>query len=590
MIRTLLTILVCLTAATTHASGQTLAASVSRERVYVGDQLLYNVVITDARTNTRPEVDFPAGVTAKYAGQSQNSYTTTRRVGNRNQRVTVSNITHQYRITALSPGINTIPAASLKLADGSALTSSPVRFEALLPEPAPDAPITITTPRTTLYAGESIEITVTWTMPDSVRSANFDTSEIPASLNPTPVDLSNTRTGRIAEFEFRGQRAFGTVEQVFTADGRQVNQFRFALRISPDQTGAITLGPARVVFNRPRAADGWSRVYNESDPVTLTVLPVPAQGKPDNFSGLIGRYTLRALANPTSANVGDPITLRVELLGNEPLPARNPLPDLKELDAFDHLFRLAPEGWTEQTPRQAEKRVYTTTIRALTDEATAIPPIEIATFDPETGSYTPVRSDPIQLDIRAVREATIADAIVTPGMPPTTPDTRRTLTPSDPAFWAPPSIDEVNNARPFVLADQLKRPAIIASIAAGPATLATALAFSLISRRRSHPARTRDRRLRAAEHEALRSTPQQAVRSAASAALGCNPESVTLADLERLPTHTGIIRALQDALAPAEQPDPGNQAEPVTPKDTRLAIRALRAQLKRQPHTAETTT
>lgn len=588
MTKHLLFILTCLAALTTNTRAQTLAASVSRERVYVGDEVLYNVQLTDARTNTRPQIEFPATITAEYAGQTQNSYTTTRRVAGQNQRFTVNNITHQYRIAPLSPGINTIPPATLQLPDGTTISSRPVRFEAILPEPALDAPITITTPRTTVYEGESIEIEIAWTMPDSIRSANFDTSEFPTSLNPVPVDLSTTRTGRIAEFEFRGQRAVGVVEPVFTPGGRQISQFRFSLRIKPTEAGTITLGPARVVFNRPRNVDGWARVYAESDPMTLTVLPIPTENKPRNFSGLIGQYRLRALANPTSANVGDPITLRVELLGREPLPTIIPLPDLENVRSFDNLFRLSPEGWTEQTPRQSGKRTYTTTIRALTDQATAIPPIEISTFDPESGTYQPIRSDPIQLDIRAVREATIADAIVTPGIGPTTPaDNRRTLTPADPQFWAPPTLAQIHAAKPFVLTEQLRRPIIITAIAAGPTILLTATATMLIARRRRDPARVRDRQLRSAEHAATRSGPPQAVRTAAAVTLGCNPESVTLADLNRLPAHPGIIKTLQAALAPAELNQSAPDATPVSTKDTRLAIRALRNALRRAEHTTE---
>lgn len=585
--RTILIALACLALSAANAAAQTLSASVSRDRVYVGDELLYNIVITDARTNARPQIEFPPSIAAEYTGQSQNSYTTTRRVGGQTQRISVSNITHQYRITPLSPGVNTIPAATLQLAGGDTLTSNAVRFEAILPEPALDAPITLTTPRTTLYAGETTEVTITWTMPESVRRANFDTSEFPASLNPAPVETSSTRTGRTADFEFRGQRAVGVIEPVFTPNGQQLNQFRFTIRINPTQTGTVTLGPARVVFNRPRSVDGWARSYSESDPITLTILPVPTDNQPDNFSGLIGTYNLRALANPTSANVGDPITLRVELIGKEPLPARNPLPDLEDLASFDNLFRLSPEGWTEQTPRQAGKRVYTTTIRALTDEATAIPPIEISTFDPESATYQPVRSDPIQLDIRAVREATIADAIVTPGLGTATnpADNRRTLSPADPAFWAPPTVAQIESARPFALTEQLRRPAVIAAIASGPAILLSAYATLLVTRRRADPARVRDRRLRDAEHAALRRSPPDAVRAAAAVALDCNPASVTLADLERLPAHPGIIKTLQAALAPAEFES--TNTEPVSPKDTRLAIRALRNELRRRPSDTE---
>ena len=54
-----------------------------------------------------------------------------------------------------------------------------------------------------------------------------------------------------------------------------------------------------------------------SQPLKLTVLPLPEEGKPSGFYGLVGQYTISASATPTKVNVGDPITLTVKVGGGK---------------------------------------------------------------------------------------------------------------------------------------------------------------------------------------------------------------------------------------------------------------------------------
>ncbi|MCC5823209.1 MAG: BatD family protein [Phycisphaerales bacterium] len=548
------------------------SAELSRARAYVGDEVVYQVVVRGGRPATRPSVAFPGSVRAFDAGQSESSRQYFEVIDGRTVRVSESSIVYQFRVTPLEPGMVEIPAAEVTLPDGRRLRTDPVRFEALLPRLASGFEVRVETDRTRVYLGETINARVIWTITDRVGNFDFDTSVFDPTLRIEPAPGA----GRdVTEFRFRGQRAFGTAEQVFEAGGRQSVRFTFHVRITPTQAGMRAIGPVRVVFDRESTTRGArERVYTESDVLTLDVRGLPSEGRPAGFGGLIGRYELRTLASPTTVNVGDPITLRAELRGNEPMVGADGLPALDSMPGFER-FRVSSEGWRAEESREAGRRVFTTTIRALTHEVSSIPPVIVYAFDPHEGRYEAVSSDPIQIEVRAVRETTLADAVMSPGTSPGV--ARGVIGPGDPAFWAAPSVSEVISARGFRAAAALGHPAAVGAMASGPLAIVGAWLFVAATRRRAEPWAVRDRALRRAGHTVVRSGAGAGAREACAAVLGCDAGAVTAADVERLPAHPGIIRTLREAIEPDEQ---GRPSGGPGPEHTRLAIRALRRSVR----------
>jgi hypothetical protein len=144
----------------------------------------------------------------------------------------------------------------------------------------------------------------------------------------------------------------------------------------------------------------------KSDPLELTVLPLPNEGKPAQFYGLVGQYTIEASATPTEVSVGDPITLTITVGGATYLkPVRWPaLGQVPELAAN---FKI-PSQKASPTVTGGVK-VFTQTIRANNDEVTEIPSIPLAYFDARTGKYATAETKPIELDVAPTRVLTNAD-------------------------------------------------------------------------------------------------------------------------------------------------------------------------------------
>jgi hypothetical protein len=576
-------VLVCLGLLAGDAFGQEAAsvrAELSRTSAYVGDEVIYSVVVQGERPADRPEVVFPASVRAQDMGVSESSFRSVRVVNGQRVAVNESSLIYQYRLTVLQPGVVEVPPAAVRFAGGRQMQTGAARFDALLPQLASGFELWVELDRRRLYLGETVTARVVWMIPESIGpSFDFDTSLFDPSLDVATVAPTGG-SGQIMEFRFFGRRAIALAENIFDAGGRQRIRFAFDLEITPRRAGIVDIGPARVVFDR--GGSGGPRVYAESDPITVEVVDLPTEGRPAGFTGLIGRYELRTLASPTTVNVGDPITVRAELRGEEPMVGADTLADLAGQPGFGR-FRLSGEGWREEQPRERGRRVFATTVRALSDEVTALPPVTVWAFDPELERYVEISSEPVQLDVRSVREATLADAVVSPGGSGgrgVTPGPRDRIGPADAAFWAAPNAAEIMSDRAFRIEEQLTRPAVVATIASGPVVILGAGVFVLARRRRSRPELVRDRALRQAEHLVLRTGPGAGVRAAGAAVLGCDRAAVTAADIERLPAHAGIVRTLREAI---EADESGGAGDAPAPDDTRLAIRTLRRAVRPMP-------
>ena len=564
------------------AMAQTRAtAEVSRSSAYVGDEVIYQVVVRGQRPQTAPAVSFPSTVRATDAGTSESSFRSTRLIDGQRTTVTETSITYQFRLTVLQPGLVEIPPAVVTMPNREEIRTDPVRFEALLPQLAPGFDLWVELDRRRLYVGETVTARVVWMIPESgVANLDFASSVIDPALDVTPSTPS--AGGRqLNEIRFLGRRAFGLAESVFDSSGRTRIRFSFEVQITPTRAGMRDIGPIRVVFDRDGARGGRVRAYSESDPITLEVRPLPTEGRPAGFTGLIGRYELRTLASPTTVQVGDPITLRAELRGLEPMAGADSLPELSSQPGYER-FRVSSEGWREEQPREPGRRKFAATVRALGPDVTEIPPVGVWTFDPELERYVEIRSEPVQLDVRAVRETTLADAIVAPGSGQVgaAVGTQRTrLGPGDAAFWATPSPEAITGTRAFRADRLLREPVVLGVLASGPGAVLGAGVVVAVRRRRNTPGRITDRRLRDAEHLVHRSGAVVAVRHAGAALLGCEPEAVTASDLERLPASGDVIKALQEAVRGAEEPS-GHGTATAGDEAAREALRTLRRQVR----------
>lgn len=542
-IRTLMILILAIFATSAIAQDEiTLESQLSSTSAYVGEELTLQVLVRGASTPEQPEIDFPDTLGVEYRGVSRNTFSSTRIINGRQTTIRDDRYTHTYRLTVKEDGLIEIPPARLSIA-GRTYESFSAQLVARLPQNATTDSIEVILPDRSVYVGESIDAQVNWWIGGSTSGFSFDSSMFPESVRVAPGTIPDPN-GDQRVFEFRGEQAIGVVEQLIR-DGQPMTRLRFSLRLTPTEAGPIQIGPIRAVFVRSDEFNRGRRAYAQSAPAALDVINVPAGDRPDGYEGLIGQYTLSTGASNTRVNVGDPIELQLLVRGDEPMVALRDTLSTRSLESAG--FRVAPDGWRESDRRRSGERLYTTTIRATDASIEQIPSIELPTFDPEQGEFVVTRSAPIALNVQAVRQVTLDDAIVAD--PAAVPAARRTLQRNPEILWAHPSSDLIiNSQQRFSLLDTLRAPTTIAILAFTVGAPLLAFAWRVWfthhdpDQARIHRAWKRARALHAKGEHA------RALRVYAGALLDADPDSLTSDDLSRLSASESTLESTRQVL------------------------------------------
>lgn len=133
---------------------------------------------------------------------------------------------------------------------------------------------------------------------------------------------------------------------------------------------------------------GTSRpVYLTTEPFDLEVLPLPTEGRPENFAGLVGQWTLESLYDKDEVAYGEPITLKVTLRGEGSLEALTSLGLEARLPGFSVYetsgeVRQEVRGSVYYSEKDFEVILVPREVGDL-----VIPDIDLAYFEPESASY-----------------------------------------------------------------------------------------------------------------------------------------------------------------------------------------------------------
>ena len=212
------------------------------------------------------------------------------------------------------------------------------------------------------------------------------------------------------------------VEYRSTLNGQnyQVLEVRYAL--VPSRAGSYTVAPARMnmtvlqsrrrssrsIFDDPFSSFSSGRPATiASDSVQLTVRPLPDEGKPPDFSGLVGKFKMGSKLDPVALKTGESATLTVSVSG-EGNVNRIPDPQMPEL-ADVKIY--ADQPVLETTQDRDGLRGTKTMKWALVPEKDGqleIPPVTVSFFDTEEHVYKTLKSSSYTLAVRPGKREKIA--------------------------------------------------------------------------------------------------------------------------------------------------------------------------------------
>ncbi len=135
----------------------------------------------------------------------------------------------------------------------------------------------------------------------------------------------------------------------------------------------------------------------------LTVLDLPAENRPKDFSGAIGTFSLAVAASPLDGKVGDPITVKMQLEGTGNF-ALVQAPILSEKEGW----KIYPaSGIVQDLGAGKGMKIFEQAIIPTEQGLTAVPPMRFSYFDPQAEEYLTLTSDSIPLYLENTEDQSV---------------------------------------------------------------------------------------------------------------------------------------------------------------------------------------
>lgn len=188
-------------------------------------------------------------------------------------------------------------------------------------------------------------------------------------------------------------------------NGLSFDVIEFNTSIFGLRPGEFKLGPAHlkcslIVQNQARRrADIFDDFFGryetypldlKSGDIAFTVLPLPQENKPVNFSGALGNFDLEATAAPSEVKLGDPITLKMVVSGEGNFSTVT-APRLKSENGF--------KVYEPQVKQEDGKKWFEQIIMPMNLEIKEIPAVSFNFFDIQTGQYKTISRGPFPVTI-----------------------------------------------------------------------------------------------------------------------------------------------------------------------------------------------
>lgn len=330
----------------------------------------------------------------------------------------------RFRIEAARAGAHTVPALTATQGDRKAATQA-ARFLVKDVADSRDMQLRLVLPDRPLWVGETVDGFLDWYLRRDVGNRSFSVPlfdqdewlEIEAPpTGPTQAKLPAFRSGnRQLELPFEQQKA--------TLDGVEYSRFRFHFRLTPNKPGVLAPPAPRVVaeLQTGYGHDSFGFQVPQSQlfqavakPVKVELRALPQSGRPASFKNAVGQaFAIEVQAGRTVVRVGDPIELRVLLRGKGRL-AGLILPDVAAMGLSPTLFSAPEEPPSGELLDDGKGKLFRVSVRLRSLDAKEIPALSFSYFDPETGKYDTVQSQPIALSVKGSAVVSAGDVVTQP--------------------------------------------------------------------------------------------------------------------------------------------------------------------------------
>jgi hypothetical protein len=399
-------------------AAQEVTAGLSSPSTTVGRPVEIVVTVRGVRSADVPErIDVP-GLQIQLFGRST-------RFEMHNLSIT-STLTYTYSVTPSKTGEFEIPPIEVRVGNKT-LRSNPLRLQvadaAAMPFPPPTIP-----------GGQAQP------MPPSARAGNglpffgdlvlskkkaYVGEVVPAEVRfyfKTNIGGEVGDRPNLTGEGFTVQRFANVPKREQIVNGENYIVFAFQTAISPAKSGEIEIPAAtldarlQVPGSAPPGFDDFFRNFGgmvppgmftnaqdvavETRPIAMDVVSLPQDGRPEDFSGAIGKFEIAASVSPARVGPGEPVTLRVVVSGQG------------NFDAMGAPVLTGADEWRSYPPTEtfratdainfSGEKTYEYLLVARIDQ-TQTPGVRFTSFDPSTGNYVVHSKDSLPVEALAAK-------------------------------------------------------------------------------------------------------------------------------------------------------------------------------------------
>lgn len=407
------------------------SASTSQDTMVLGDSIAFTVTVQGSGNISVPREVEVDGLSIRYTQRSQRA----EYVNGRGSMSTVLS----YTVEAERVGKFTIPAVELE-ADGKRFRTEPIG-------------LTVEPPGAGGNKSSGINA-VGFAEISPLKKSAFVGEMVPIEMRLFIDARVRWQAEQMPAFEgdgFTKQKMPEPRREHARRDGKDYEVVVFRTAITPSRAGKITLGPIDIPYvaqiPQPRRNRGRSpfddllgdslldnpffsdtparRVTAKAAAVELEVKPLPAAGRPKDFSGAIGEFKFTAEGTPKTVKVGDPLTMKLSISGRGNFDRVN-TPPIQEPDGW-HPYPASGDFKADDDLGISGTKTFEVAVIPETRKS-AMPVFAFSYFDPTAGKYITLTNAPAPLEVvggapppEATARESSTGAAPAAGMPPPKP-------------------------------------------------------------------------------------------------------------------------------------------------------------------------
>ena len=134
-----------------------------------------------------------------------------------------------------------------------------------------------------------------------------------------------------------------------------------------------------------------------SPKIVFKVLPLPSANQPNNFTGAIGEFDLKVAATPVNVEIGEPITLTMEIsgTGNFDRVEAPVFPETQNWKTYSPTSNFSEQGKSYSGTKNFEQAIV-----AKSGAVKEIPSLSFSYFDPRENKYITKSSKAIAVNLK----------------------------------------------------------------------------------------------------------------------------------------------------------------------------------------------